>query len=68
MIKAREILASILSSLALLPVAAGDLLPVTINGGKPYDLGLTVARPDSQINIERRSLAICLAKVPCEQF
>lgn len=38
-------------------------------GGKlPYDLGLTVARPDAQVNIDRRSLAVCLTQVPCAQY
>jgi len=64
----RKIPVMVVSVLSLSSATAGDLVPVTINGGKPYDLGLTVARPDSQVNIDRQSLAVCLAKVPCEQF
>ena len=34
----------------------------------PYDLGLTVARPDSQVNIDRDSLAEMIAEVPCKEY
>ena len=34
----------------------------------PYDLGLTVARPDSQVKIDRDSLAEMLAEVPCKEY
>ena len=34
----------------------------------PYDLGLTVARPDSQVKIDRDSLGEVLAEVPCKEY
>lgn len=34
----------------------------------PYDLGITAARPDSQVRIDRDSLAEFLAEVPCREY
>lgn len=47
---------------------AGGLDEARFSQPLPYDLGLTVARPDSQVNIDRDSLAELIAEVPCKEY
>jgi len=41
---------------------------VRVDYAKPFDVGVSVKRPTSVVNIDRKSDAVCLAPVPAEEY
>lgn len=41
---------------------------VRVDYARPFDVGLSVRRPSSTVNIDRKSDAVCVAVVPAEEY